>query len=535
MHNRQNISGIHHITAVASSAADNLTFYEKTMGLRLVKQTVNFDDPYTYHLYYGDGHGSPGTILTFFPWENLLQGRPGAGMVTAVAFSIPRNSIEFWRQRISSAGIKVNTEKRFGDPIVRFSDPHGLPIELIGISQRTSTMFWEDGPIAEVHAITGFHSATATLNRLDEIKGLLMDAMGMTLQSQEHNRYRFMMESHAAPGHFYDVIFDPQAPIGRPGGGTVHHIAFRTQDDESQAGWQSSLRKSGFDVTDVRNRNYFRSIYFHSPGGVLFEIATDPPGFSVDETVEELGASLKLPSQYEHMRDKIESQLPPLRSTPFHHVFREPKPTEDDGQTIVTLHGTGGNEHDLIGIARDVGPSSAVLSPRGQVIENGMSRFFKRLAENVFDEKDVVRRANDLADFIVTAAGEYGRDPAQLTAMGYSNGANIAAAIILLRPEVFTRAVLLRPMLPLQDPAAPDLEGKEILILRGDNDSVIPSESTERLVEIFKNAGANVSARNLAAGHEITARDLQEISGWLLEKHAHNQCDSQAIPAEGLI
>ena len=164
-----------------------------------------------------------------------------------------------------------------------------------------------------------------------------------------------------------------------------------------------------------------------------------------------------------------------------------------------------------------------------------MSRFFKRMAENVFDEKDVVRRANDLADFIVTAADEYGRDPAQLTAMGYSNGANIAAAIILLRPEVFTRAVLMRPMLPLQDPAAPDLEGKEILILRGDHDSVIPSESTERLVEIFKNAGANVSVRNLAAGHEITARDLQEISGWLLEIHAHNQGDSQAIPAEGLI
>ena len=535
MHVKQNISGIHHITAVASSAAENLVFYEKTLGLRLVKQTVNFDDPHTYHLYYGDAQGTPGTILTFFPWENLPQGRPGAGMVTAVAFSIPSKAIDFWTQRLAAAGFKTKTEDRFGDPVVRFSDPHGLPIELIGISQRPSTMFWEDGPIAEVHAITGFHSATATLNRLDEIKGLLMDAMGMTLQSQEHNRYRFMMESHAAPGHFYDVIFDPEAPIGRPGGGTVHHIAFRTQDDESQAGWQSSLRKLGFGVTDIRDRNYFRSIYFHSPGGVLFEIATDPPGFSVDETVEELGASLKLPGQYEHMRDKIESQLPPLRSTPFHHVFREPKPTEDDGQTIVTLHGTGGNEHDLIGIARESSPLSAVLSPRGQVLENGMSRFFKRLAENVFDEKDVVRRANELADFIVTAAGEYGRDPAQLTAMGYSNGANIAAAIILLRPEVFTRAVLLRPMLPLQDPAAPDLEGKEILILRGDHDVVIPSESTKRLVEIFKNAGANVSDRNLAAGHEITARDLQEISEWFSEIDAHSQGDPQAMPAEGLI
>jgi predicted esterase/catechol 2,3-dioxygenase-like lactoylglutathione lyase family enzyme len=535
MPNKQNISGIHHITAVASSAVDNLTFYEKTLGLRLVKQTVNFDDPFTYHLYYGDGQGSPGTILTFFPWENLPQGRSGAGMVTAIAFSITRNSIDFWTQRLSSFGINVNTEVRFGDPVVRFSDPHGLPIELIGISQRLSTVFWKDGPIVEAHAITGFHSATATLNRLDEKKGLLMDVLGMTLKGREDNRYRFEMENHAAPGHFYDVVFDPKVPNGKPGDGTVHHIAFRTDDDKSQAGWQSTLKKSGLGVTDVRDRNYFRSIYFHSPGGVLFEIATDPPGFTVDENLDELGASLKLPNQHEHMRDNIERQLPPLRDRQFHHVFKEPQLPADNGQTIVTLHGTGGNENDLIGIARDVSPASALLSPRGQVIENGMLRFFKRLAENVFDEKDVAGRADDLADFIVTAAAEYGRDPAQLTAMGYSNGANIAAAIILLRPEVFNRAVLLRPMLPLQDSAAPELGGKEILILRGENDLVIPSESTDRLVETFKNAGASVTVRKLSAGHEITARDLQEITQWVSKTHTHSQEISEEIPAEGII
>ena len=528
MHTKQYIPGIHHITAVASSAAANLAFYEKVLGLRLVKQTVNFDDPYTYHLYYGDAQGTPGTILTFFPWENLPQGKPGSGMVTAVAFAIPRQSVDFWVNRIDGAGIEMQTEERFGEPVLRFVDPHGLPLELVGVMTPPSTIYWEDGPVTETHAITGFHSATATVNRLEEIKGLLLDVMGMTLKERENNRYRFRLESHKAPGHIYDVVFDPEAPAGRPGGGTVHHIAFRTEDGESQTVWQSLLRQSGFGVTDVRDRNYFRSIYFHSPGGVLFEIATDPPGFSVDENLEELGTSLKLPNQYEHMRETIENQLPPLRSSPFHHVFKEPQPKDDDGQTLVTLHGTGGNEHDLIRIARDVAPTAAILSPRGKVMENGMPRFFKRLALNVFDERDVAQRANELADFIVSSAGGYKRDPEQLTALGYSNGANIAAAIILLRPEVFARAVLLRPMLPLQDPSAPDLQGKQILILRGEHDTVIPSDDTDRLVMTLQDAGANVSVQWIPAGHEITGRDLEEVTYWLTETSAPRQAISHS-------
>jgi len=531
MHTPKNISGIHHITAVASSAADNLTFYEKTLGLRLVKQTVNFDDPYTYHLYYGDAQGTPGSILTFFPWENLPQGKPGAGMVTAVAFAVPRQSIDFWLKRLKTSGLKVEKEERFGEPVLRFNDPHGLPLELVGISFTPSTVFWKDGPVTEAHAITGFHSATAILNRFGEMKGLLLDVMGMTLQERENNRYRFVMESQESLGRVYDIIIDPEAPVGRPGGGTVHHIAFRTADDESQSDWQSHLRTSGLGVTDIRDRNYFRSIYFHSPGGVLFEIATDPPGFTVDENVEELGASLKLPNQYEHMRDNIERQLPPMRARPFHHVFKGPQLPDDDGQTVVTLHGTGGNEHDLIGIARQINPSSAVLSLRGQVSENGMPRFFKRLALNVFDEKEVVHRANELADFILSSAGDYKRDPEQLTALGYSNGANIAAAIMLLRPEVFRRAILLRPMLPLQIQPVLGLQGKEVLILKGEHDTVIPSESTERLIRLLQDLGAKVTVRKIAAGHEITNRDLDEAGHWLTGTYAPRQAIPHGMPA----
>lgn len=311
MTDEQKISAIHHITAVASSAADNLTFYENVLGLRLVKQTVNFDDPYTYHLYYGDARGLPGTILTFFPRENLPKGRPGAGMVTAVGFAVPSQSIDFWIKRFKSKGIHIKTTERFGDPVIHLADPHGLPIELIGTADQPPTAHWPNSPIPEAYAINGFHSASATLSSLQETKTLLTDVMGMSLHDQEDKRYRFKMDDSASPGHLYDIVVDAKAPKGKPGAGTVHHIAFRTRDDDTQSGWQSILRTSGVNVTDVRDRKYFRSIYFHTPEGILFEIATDPPGFAVDETENELGTTLKLPDQYEPMRTEIVRQKYP--------------------------------------------------------------------------------------------------------------------------------------------------------------------------------------------------------------------------------
>jgi len=516
------IAGIHHITAVASSAANNLAFYEKILGLRLVKKTVNFDDPDTYHLYYGDAQGSPGTIMTFFPWEKLPQGKPGAGMVSAIAFAIPRSSKAFWTQRIDAAGIATQTSQRFGDPVVQFSDPCGLTIELIGLPDPPPTGPWDQSPIPADHAIMGFHSATATLNALDDIRILLVDVMGMILHRREDNRYRFIMADQGSPGHCYDIIVDANAASGQPGGGTVHHIAFRTASDQTQALWQMHLRQRGVSVTNVRDRQYFQSIYFNSPGGVLFEIATDPPGFTVDESIEDLGTALKLPHHYESIRADIENRLPPLQSASFHHVFQDaPKPA-DDGRTIVTLHGTGGNEHDLIRFTEDVAATSAILSPRGQVLENGLPRFFKRLANNVFDEADIVQRAHELSTFLIEAAVRYGRKQTQMTALGYSNGANIAAAILLLRPEVFSSAVLLRPMLPLPKQSLPDLNGKAILILRGTQDAVIPSESTDRLVLRLQQAGAEVTTRSIDAGHEITRRDIESISDWLSERPAIN-------------
>ena len=307
------ISGIHHITAIASSASENLAFYENVLCLLLVKKTVNFDDPYTYHLYYGDSDGAPGTIITFFPWENLPRGKTGAGMVTAIAFSIPMGSIDYWRKRLSVDGIETNEGERFGERVIRFKDPHGLYLELIETPTGHLTLNQSLNSKSAANRIVGFHSATALLRSLEETQSLLVNLMGMRLHDSEGNRYRFKMKRDDAFGQFYDVVIDAQAENGLQGGGTVHHIAFRTPTDEEQKYWQKSLMESGYAVTPIRDRKYFKSIYFHEPAGVLFEIATDAPGFTVDEPYESLGRDLKLPDQYEPMRIEIENSLPTLQ------------------------------------------------------------------------------------------------------------------------------------------------------------------------------------------------------------------------------
>jgi glyoxalase family protein len=343
MTDEKHISGIHHITAIASAAAENRHFYESILGLRLVKQTVNFDDPFTYHLYYGDAQGTPGTILTFFPWEDLPQGRPGAGMVTAISFAVPDRSIDFWNQRLRDNGVSTKMDERFSDPVIRLTDPHGLAIELTGTRGHPSTVHWKDGPVSEPNAIMGFHSATATVTAFEKNQALLTKSMGLRLQDQANRRYRFKFADPATPGQYYDLVVDPKAAPGRPGGGTVHHVAFRTANDDTQAGWQSALRADGFTPTPVRDRKYFRSIYFNAPEGVLFEIATDPPGFTVDEASDQLGASLMLPDRLESRRADIEKRLPSLRLSSYEHVYQKPGDGYDDDHTLVTLHGTGGN------------------------------------------------------------------------------------------------------------------------------------------------------------------------------------------------
>jgi catechol 2,3-dioxygenase-like lactoylglutathione lyase family enzyme len=306
------IPGIHHITAIAGDPQRNLDFYTGILGLRLVKLTVNFDDPGTYHFYFGNEEGSPGSILTFFPWPHAPRGTVGAGQVTATAFAIPLAAGDYWRSRCSSHGVAVTEAgARFGETVLGIRDPDGLPLELVASAHANPALAWKDSPVAAEHAICGFHSATLSEEGYEQTARLLTATMGFALAGSEGNRFRYQTERGGAGG-IVDLLCSPDGRSGRLGTGTVHHIAWRTPDDAQQVEWRSTLARLGYNVTPVIDRNYFHSIYYREPGGVLFEIATDPPGFAIDESREHLGERLMLPRQYESDRAALERVLPRL-------------------------------------------------------------------------------------------------------------------------------------------------------------------------------------------------------------------------------
>lgn len=304
------VTGIHHVTAIASDPQRNLDFYTRVLGLRLVKLTVNFDDPGTYHLYFGNGEGTPGSILTFFPWPGAYQGTVGSGQVAASAFAAQTESADYWTARLGEHGISAERAgQRFGEPVIRFPDPDGLPLEIVATSRDHPEVAWQGGPVPGAHALRGFHSAT--LNEADHpATAATLAVMGFSLAGHEGNRFRYQVGEGAAG--ILDVLHEPTARHGRLGAGTVHHIAFRTPDDGEQRAWREDLSGRGYDVTPIADRMYFRSIYFREPGGVLFEVATDPPGFATDEVREHLGERLMLPEWLEPERALLERRLPRL-------------------------------------------------------------------------------------------------------------------------------------------------------------------------------------------------------------------------------
>ena len=304
------ISGIHHVTAIASDPQRNLEFYTQVLGLRLVKLTVNFDDPATYHLYFGNKRGAPGSILTFFPWPGMRRGTAGNGQVSAVSFAVRPDALMFWRSHLAAQRVDAeDAESRFDERILRFADPDGMPLELVGTSSANPEEAWTNTSIPHDCAICGFHSATLAEEGYERTASLLQ-SMGMELIGHEGSRFRYAAGSGA--GTIVDIVCSPAARPGRLGAGTVHHIAWRTPGDPQQQLWRDTLVQSGYNVSPIMDRAYFHSIYFREPGGILFEIATDPPGFAIDETAEHLGERLMLPPFLESRRTEIENALPPL-------------------------------------------------------------------------------------------------------------------------------------------------------------------------------------------------------------------------------
>jgi predicted esterase/catechol 2,3-dioxygenase-like lactoylglutathione lyase family enzyme len=541
------ILGIHHVTAIAGDPQRNLDFYAGMLGLRLVKRTVNFDDPQSYHLYYGDAAGSPGTLLTFFPWPGARRGRPGVGQVAGVALSVLPRSIAFWEERLLRHGVRFDGPSTRGDGadrehVLALHDADGLAVEIVGHEAALTRGPWGDAAgVPAEHAMRGIHGVTLWVADAGPTERVLVDTLGFRAVHERGGTRRYAV-GDGAPGRLVDVRAVGRGTRGAGGAGTVHHVAFAVANDQSELTVREHVRQAGLQPTPVIDRTYFHSVYFREPGGVLFEVATDPPGFTVDEPADRLGEQLMLPPQYERRRAEIEAVLPPLR-LPGHpgavapaaagapgnergealgFVHRYLPPASDaeatGGVTLLLLHGTGGDENDLLPLGRALLPGAGMLSPRGQVLERGASRFFRRLAEGVFDQEDLARRTDDLARFVKAAAQYYRLAASAVVGVGFSNGANIAASLLFRHPGMLRTAILLSPMVPFVPDVLPDLAGTAVFIGTGRHDPIATPTQAEHLAELLRRAGADVTVHWTDDGHTITAGAVDAAGTWLARR-----------------
>jgi predicted esterase/catechol 2,3-dioxygenase-like lactoylglutathione lyase family enzyme len=541
------IIGLHHVSAIASDPQRNLDFYSGVLGLRLVKRTVNFDDPQTYHLYYGDEVGTPGSIMTFFPWPGARQGRAGAGQVAVTSFAILPGAVGFWVERLLRHGVAYQQPTKRGsgphaEQVIAFRDHDGLMLELVASEGAEARPAWGGAPgIAREQAIHGFHGVTLWIDRAERTQEVLVDTLGFRQLREEGTTRRFTI-GDGLPGTFVDVRAVGGFGVGAGGAGTVHHVAFALEDPRAELEMRDRVTEAGLAPTPVIDRNYFFSVYFREPGHVLFELATVPPGFTVDEPVEQLGERLMLPPQYEPHRAEIESVLPRIHlpvSASAATAFAEATGPEDvsgealgfihhyvpptaegesaGGTTLLLLHGTGGDEEDLLPLGRALLPGAGMLSPRGKVLERGAPRFFRRLAEGVFDQEDLAHRTNELARFISAAVSTYELSADGIVAVGFSNGANIAASLLLRAPGVLRGAVLLSPMLPFEPETLLDLHGTAVFIGAGRADNIATPEQAERLADVLRRAGAEVTLHWTSGGHGITKGEVDAAREWIYQ------------------
>ena len=556
------VLGLHHVTAIASDPQRNLDFYAGVLGLRLVKRTVNFDDPQTYHLYFGDEVGTPGSILTFFPWPGARQGRAGAGQVAVTSFAILPSAVGFWVERLLKHGVQYQQPTRRGgglhaEQVIAFRDHDGLMLELVASAGAEARPAWGGAPgIAKDDAIHGVHGVTLWIDKPEGTERVLVDVLGFQPVREEGTTHRFAV-GDGLPGTIVDVRAVGGFGVGSGGAGTVHHVAFATEDDHTELALRERVVDARLSPTAVIDRNYFHSVYFREPGHVLFELATVQPGFAIDEPVEQLGERLMLPSQYEPQRAEIESVLPRIHlpvsdaaavtfaevtgpedvsgdALGFVHHFVPPSADAETagGTTLLLLHGTGGDEQDLLPLGRALLPGAAMLSPRGKVLERGAPRFFRRLAEGVFDQEDLLHRTHELARFVSAAATNYQLDTDGIVAVGFSNGANIAASLLLRTPGVLRGAILLSPMLPFEPETLLDLHGTAVFIGAGRADPIAPAEQAERLADVLRRAGADVTLHWTSGGHGITKGEVDAAREWI-SQCLTAQCDrTESHPAE---
>jgi predicted esterase/catechol 2,3-dioxygenase-like lactoylglutathione lyase family enzyme len=461
------------------------------------------------------------------------------------SFAVAPESIGVWlgrhvRHRVVPENPTSRTWAGSPERVIAFRDHDGTLLELVGVDGVAARPSWNGAPgIPAEHAIHGFHAGTLWVREADETRRVLDETLGLR-EVAEHESTRRYAAGAGGPGRFVDVRAIGDFLRGAKGAGIVHHVAFEVADDDAEVAVREQVLASGLRPTPVIDRNYFRSVYFREPGGVLFELATTQPGFTIDEPVDRLGERLMLPAQFEPHRAEIEAVLPPIHppasasASEFFAMTTGPEDVSGDAlgfvhrylppsqggeraasTTLLLLHGTGGDEEDLIPLGRALLPGAGLLSPRGKVMEGGAPRFFRRLSPGVFDLEDLARRTDELDAFIDAAAATYGLDRDGIIAVGFSNGANIAASLLLRRGARLRGAVLLSPMLPFEPDRLPDLARTGVFIGAGERDAMAPRDSVERLATLLRDAGADVALHWTGAGHTITKDELAAAQQWI--------------------
>lgn len=504
-------SGLHHITAITRKIQANVDFYCGFLGLRLVKRTGGFEDAAQLHLFYGDAVASPGSLVSFLAWEDGSPGRVGHGAASEIAFAIRPPVIGFWLTRALQFGIPADGPMmEFGEPVLRLKDPDGIIVKLVGTEAVKAGAAWTIRGIEAGDAITALRGATLLSEHPAETLGFLGRHGGFVPHETAGRITRMTSES----GQVIDVRDATGFWPAAPGTGAIDHVALRLPDGAAVDAAVKALAGEGIDAVNVHDRKYFYSLYVREPAGGLIELATDDGnGFAVDEPLETLGTTLFIPEHFRLRREDIVPMLPQFglpgeprilyRDLPFVHRIHEAD--VPDGQALVLLHGTGGNEASLLPLGRKLLPDATLIGLRGRATEEGVARFFRRFGPMEFDQADILGEAAAFTAFVDEASVVYGLDRERTAYLGYSNGANLLAATIQLHPGLVRRAVLLRPMPVLEEAPAGNLVGTTVLIVAGDEDPY--RDHMTRLADLLRAAGAEVTLKNVAAGHELSDAD----------------------------
>ena len=508
-------SGIHHVTLITKNVQANVDFYVGFLGLRLVKRTGGYEDARQLHLFYGDYAATPGSLITFLVWQGGSPGQAGAGQVSEVALAIPQGSIGYWLERALTHQVKVEgTGQEFGETVLRLRDPDGVLIKLV--SANVPALDMPETDIPPEHRVRRIRSVTLLSEVQEETVDFLARTFGFSKGPVEGPIQRLVSEV----GDALDIRDAGGFWAGAPGTGTVDHVAVRAVDAAEVEAVEAELRKRNSSITNLHDRNYFTSLYVREPGNVLIEMASDGPGFTLDEPLETLGEALFMPPDAPdpeaHKVMLPQFGLPGAERVVYRDLIYEHRfytPERPDGRVVMLLHGTGGDESDLMPLAHRAAPNATLLGLRGRSTETGSRRWFRSFGPAIFDQKDIRFEAGALEAFIEAARGAYGLNEGKLVVLGYSNGANLLGAAMLLHPGLVRRAVLLRPVMVLDEVPETRLDGTEVLIVLGERDAF--RKAGERLAEALRNAGAEVSVQLVPGGHELGDVDAALVGGWL--------------------